>query len=73
MATTLPTMPGSAKALAWSVVAATVVAGRLRRPSVVSLRGNDLDRGLYRRDEHVLVMHAITRATATRNWSAEVL
>ncbi|MCB9714192.1 MAG: glycosyltransferase [Myxococcales bacterium] len=43
--------------------AATVVAGRLRRPSVVSLRGNDLDRGLYRRDEHGLVMHAITRAT----------
>ncbi|MCC6526758.1 MAG: glycosyltransferase family 4 protein [Polyangiaceae bacterium] len=42
---------------------ATVVAARLGLPSIVSLRGNDLDRGLYRRQELPLLSHALQRAT----------
>ncbi len=42
---------------------ATVVAGALGVPSVVSMRGNDVDRGLFRVREHPFVQHALTRAT----------
>ena len=43
--------------------AATVAAGRLRLPSVVSMRGNDGDRAPYRRQDQPFVSHALSRAT----------
>ena len=43
--------------------AATVAAARLRRSSIVSLRGNDGDRAPYRRSDLPFVSHALSRAT----------
>jgi glycosyltransferase involved in cell wall biosynthesis len=43
--------------------AATIAAGRLGLPSVVSMRGNDGDRAPYRRQDAPFVSHALRAAT----------
>jgi glycosyltransferase involved in cell wall biosynthesis len=51
--------------------AATIVAASLGLPSVVSIRGNDLGRDFFRRDEHPFVAHALSQATLVTGVSRE--
>ncbi len=50
--------------------AATVVAATLGVASVVSMRGNDLDRGLFRPRDLPFVQHALSRATVVTGVSS---
>lgn len=52
---------------------AAVLAGQLSgRPSVVSLRGNDLDRGLFRSDQLPFLTHAVRNASYVTGVSSEL-
>jgi glycosyltransferase involved in cell wall biosynthesis len=52
--------------------AATLGAACAGVPSIVSLRGNDLDRGLFRSDQLPLLAHAVERATRVTGVSREL-
>jgi glycosyltransferase involved in cell wall biosynthesis len=52
--------------------AATLAAAWAGVPSIVSLRGNDLDRGLYRADQLPLLTHTVKRATRVTGVSREL-
>ncbi len=52
---------------------AAVLAGQLTgKPSVVSLRGNDLDRGLFRADQFSFLAHAVQNASYVTGVSREL-
>lgn len=42
---------------------ATTVAGRLRMPSIVSMRGNDIDRSIFHTSSFAMIAHALSQAT----------
>lgn len=52
--------------------AATLAAARCALPCVVSIRGNDLHRGLYHPRDHAWLSHAMTRATVVTAVSSEL-